>query len=192
MKLTTNIQKAINYAAIKHKGQVRIGDGSLPYIIHPIAVAWILNSWDASEDVIIAGLLHDTVEDCGVSLKELDKEFGEKIAIMVEDVSEEYSFKKYNKQSESWLVRKQKYLDHIKISSIESMTICVADKIHNLRSFKQYYENFGEKIFDTFYFPSDNKVWFFEEILQIVENNLESSIVEELKEAISQLKQVFN
>lgn len=62
MRLTSKIEKAINFAAQKHLGQIRKGDG-LPYIVHPFGVAWILSGYSTDEDVIVAGLLHDVLED---------------------------------------------------------------------------------------------------------------------------------
>ena len=63
MELTKKIQKAINLASKLHHGQIRKGDGELPYISHPFSVAWILNQYTDNEDIIVAGILHDILED---------------------------------------------------------------------------------------------------------------------------------
>lgn len=89
MKFTPKIFNALNRAAALHAGQKRKGDG-LPYIVHPCAVAFILSEHTGDEDTIIAGLLHDVLEDVpDFGGKKFKKEFGEKIFKIVKGVSEE-------------------------------------------------------------------------------------------------------
>ena len=68
--------------------QVRKGDGQPPYIVHPVTVALILSRYTSDEDTIIAGLLHDTLEDTLVTAEEIERAFGEKVRDMVLDVTE--------------------------------------------------------------------------------------------------------
>ena len=77
------VKKAIEFAKKAHEGQLRkTGE---PYIVHPLAVKKILEEWGMDEDTIIAGLLHDTVEDTSISLDEVRQEFGESVAFLVDD-----------------------------------------------------------------------------------------------------------
>jgi len=107
MIYTKKIQKAISFAINTHKKQFRKGK-DVPYIIHPFSVALILSRVTKSEDIICAGLLHDTIEDCdpeGLVTKEiLEKGFGPAVAEMVNDVTEQ-------NKTLSWAERKrrQKY-----------------------------------------------------------------------------------
>ena len=78
MKFTPIITKAINTAATLHDGQERKGDG-LPYIVHPFSVALILMEYSQDEDVIVAGLLHDTIEDTGYTREQMEEDFGERV-----------------------------------------------------------------------------------------------------------------
>src|SRR3989344_903181 len=120
------IDKAISFAVKAHKDQFRKTDPSLPYIYHPISVGFILLRAGFSDEVVIAGILHDVIEDCGVTAEKLESEFGEKVTFLVKSVSE-------NKE-DSWEKRKQDYSDKITRSSSEVKAISAADKIHNIYS----------------------------------------------------------
>lgn len=80
-----NVVKAYNFAKEKHNGQFRKGGD--PYIIHPVEVASILEKLDFNTDVIASALLHDTVEDCGVTIKDIETEFNKQIAEIVDSVT---------------------------------------------------------------------------------------------------------
>src|SRR5680860_1476994 len=110
MKLTPKIQKAISRASVLHLGQKRKGDGA-PYILHPYSVAFILSHYTNDEDIIVAGLLHDVLEDVdGYEKEDLQKEFGERVANMVSDVTEDISLKEDKGEKESWVERKTNIL----------------------------------------------------------------------------------
>jgi len=79
------LRRAYAYAADKHAGQTR--RSGEPYITHPLAVAEILTDLEMNDATLAAGLLHDVVEDCGVSRDELAKEFGDEIADLVDGVT---------------------------------------------------------------------------------------------------------
>ena len=87
MQLTSNIEKAMRKAAILHDGQRRKGEGKPPYIIHPFAVAVMLSEHTDDENTIIAGLLHDTIEDTGYSPEEMEKDFGISLASLLRDAA---------------------------------------------------------------------------------------------------------
>ena len=79
------IRKGYEYASKCHMGQLRMTKE--PYIIHPLNTAIILTSVYADTDTIIAGLLHDTIEDCGISEDDIEKSFGPVVAKLVYGVS---------------------------------------------------------------------------------------------------------
>src|SRR5438445_65563 len=111
MMYSNKLQKAINFAIKVHKGQTRKGKPDVPYVTHPLSVGIILSNAGAPEDIIIAGILHDTIEDCepyGSITKEIiTNEFGDQVAKMVNDVTEQ-------DKTLSWEIRKQKAFEHIK------------------------------------------------------------------------------
>ncbi len=81
------INKALQFASSAHSGQVRKYSGE-PYINHPIAVAKIVGSIPHDTNMIAAALLHDVVEDCGVSLRQIEQQFGTDIATLVENLTD--------------------------------------------------------------------------------------------------------
>lgn len=85
MKFTENIHKAIIFSERYHRPQKRKGSET-PYIVHPLSVALILARSGADEEVIISAILHDIVEDCGVSVSEIKEMFGEKVCSVVSEV----------------------------------------------------------------------------------------------------------
>ena len=85
---TYKIEQAIKAAAILHDGQLRKGNVPLPYITHLYAVAMILESYTEDEDTIVAGLLHDTLEDTDYTPEELEADFGKEVCEAVLAVTE--------------------------------------------------------------------------------------------------------
>ena len=125
--MANNFIRAVAFAAEKHRDQRRKDADASPYINHPIALANVLaNEGDiANEDVLIAALLHDTIEDTQTSEEELKKEFGGKIASIVIEVTDDKSLPKAE--------RKLQQIEHASHSSIEAKLVKLADKICNLR-----------------------------------------------------------
>ncbi|MFA7377621.1 MAG: HD domain-containing protein [Patescibacteria group bacterium] len=193
MKLTQKIQKAINIASKLHLGQIRKGEGDLPYISHPYSVACILSEYTNNEDIIVAGILHDVLEDVkGYYYADLAKEFGEEVAKIVKGVSEDKDPNIENDEKATWEKRKNKYLDNLKDESQESMMVCCADKIHNLRSMIEAYKQQGDKLWERFNSPADKKIWFYEEVLDILKGKINSKIVKALEHEISIIKELMN
>ncbi len=192
MKLSPKIQKAINLASRLHEGQVRKGDLHLPYISHPFAVAWILNSYTDDEDVIIAGLLHDVLEDVkNYYYGDLLKSFGERVAKIVKEVSEDKNPNEESDEVATWLERKNKYLIALENDCDEALLVCAADKIHNLQSMIEAYQVKGEALWDNFNAPKDKKLWLYEEILKILKQRLQNPIVAELEAVYAQAEKIL-
>ncbi|MED3562733.1 HD domain-containing protein, partial [Bacillus xiapuensis] len=81
------VENALQMAGKAHEGQYRkLTD--IPYIIHPVAVGMLLMKEGFAEDIVAAGILHDTVEDTDLTLEDIKQEFGEKIAEIVAGCSE--------------------------------------------------------------------------------------------------------
>lgn len=137
------LEKAIHFATEKHQGQIRKGTG-MPYIIHPISVMVILNKIKKSNNpelIAIACLLHDVVEDCGVTLEEIAAEFGHAVASLVEELTSD--------EKEIAAVGKKEYLAHkmLKMSSY-ALRIKLADRLDNVHDIEPHMFN---KIEETRY-----------------------------------------
>jgi len=184
---TPKIEKAIRKAAFLHRGQTRKDDERTPYVMHPFCVALILINYTDNEDVIAAGLLHDTVEDNhSYSLKELDRDFGVGVYRIVEEVT--LVFK--NKTRENWLERKKLYLRHLDQASIEGLMVCAADKLHDMRTTIFAYRRQGDKLWKKFRGTPQQKSWFYQEIYEILKKRLNNPIVDEYRRTLAAWKKI--
>lgn len=120
------IDEALEFAARAHEGQVRKGT-DIPYIAHPAAIGVMLARAECDDEVVAAGILHDTVEDTQVTLAELRERFGERVASIVEGCSEPDRWR-------SWEERKEHTLAYLPSAPREVRMVSLADKLHNARS----------------------------------------------------------
>jgi guanosine-3',5'-bis(diphosphate) 3'-pyrophosphohydrolase len=120
------VLKAVDFAATQHRFQKRKGADASPYINHPIAVARLLSDEGGvtDEDILAAARLHDTIEDTVTSADDLDREFGEKIRKLVEEVTDDKNLEKAE--------RKRRQVKHAKELSPGATLVKLADKISNV------------------------------------------------------------
>lgn len=128
---TSMIEKAYRLAKGAHEGQLR--KSGEPYIIHPLAVALILADLELDKETVVAGLLHDVVEDTSMTVEEISAEFGAEVAVLVDGVTKigqlPYSREKIEIQAEN--LRKM-FLAMAK--DIRVIMIKLADRLHNMRT----------------------------------------------------------
>lgn len=191
MKLTPKIQKAIVKATLLHGCQIRKGD-DLPYIVHPFSVAYILSGYTGDENVIIAGLLHDVLEEVkGYGFNSIKKDFGKKSAEIVQEVTEDQELKRKKGNRESWKRRKDHYIENLKICSQEALMVSAADKIHNLLSIMEAYKIQREKLWGRFNAGKKDSLWFYTEVLKIIKKRLRNEIVLELEKTYKEAQGIF-
>ena len=152
---TLNIHNAIIFATKAHDGQVRKGT-DIPYIVHPMEVMRILIENNCSETVVIAGLLHDTLEDTPIQAEDIVRHFGQTVYDLVKSESED--------KSKTWKERKQATIDHLANASKEVQQICCADKLLNIVSIYADKLTVGEKVFDRFNAPVGQIKWYYQEV----------------------------
>lgn len=136
------LKSALDWAAVWHQDQRRkyppgLPGSSVPYVSHVAGVAAILSRHGFAEEVVTAGVLHDVLEDCGVSHEELAQRFGAGVADLVRHVSEE-------DKSLPWEDRKRLYLEHFSKKPWPAQAITLADKIDNLQSICVCAKSFGD------------------------------------------------
>ena len=140
------LNKAVRFSTEVHRTQKRKGK-DVPYITHPLTVALILSRVTKDENIIIAGILHDTMEDCvpyGSITKEfIESEFNANIARMVNDLTEE-------DKTLPWMERKLAALKHIPHMSHDSLLVKSADVLHNLSELNDDIARDGESVFKKF------------------------------------------
>ena len=189
MMYSNKLQQAIKYAIDVHKGQTRKGKPNEPYITHPLSVGLILSRCSANDDVIIAGILHDTIEDCksdGSITKEIIAEkFGANVARMVDDVTEQ-------EKSLSWAERKRLALEHVKEMKKDSVMVKSADVLHNLRDQISDYEDMGNKMFERFNAPKSRQLERYQRLFVELEKAYpENPLLPELKEAVNRITELW-
>jgi (p)ppGpp synthase/HD superfamily hydrolase len=167
-----SIHNAIQFAAHKHEGQTRKGS-DIPYIVHPFEVMYILKENGCGKDVIIAGLLHDTLEDTDTTPKEIASNFGENILFLVRSETED--------KSKSWKERKQTTISHLYSASVETKLVCCADKLSNLRSMYADLKRIGEKLWERFNAPKELIRWYYEELLKPLAEISDTEMYDELQ-----------
>lgn len=150
MIYSKKIKDAIRFSIKTHEvyqKQKRKGK-DIAYITHPLTVGLILAHAGASEDVIIAGILHDTVEDSTeekkVTAHMLTERFGKHVTTLVLNVTEQ-------DMKLSWDERKKEALDHIAHFSNDALLVKSADIISNTSELIDDYDKDGEKVFDRFF-----------------------------------------
>ena len=129
------IKKAVAMAKKAHEGQFRkTGE---PYIVHPLAVKKILEEWGMDEDTIIAGILHDTVEDTDLHLDDIKQEFGESVAFLVDGVTKLSTARNGMRDIDTYLPETRDNFLRLMIAlgdDIRVLIIKLADRLHNLRT----------------------------------------------------------
>ena len=147
MRWTPRIEKAIKKAAVLHRAQTRRGSIDYPYITHLVSVATILAHYTSDEDILIAGLLHDTIEDTDYTFEQLEDDFGMRVRTIVDGVTEK---KGNNGERLPWMTRKKDYLETLKNAPEESLLVSAADKIHNLRSLIEEHRIMGNEFWPMY------------------------------------------
>jgi len=177
------IDLAIDFAALAHKGKDRKGT-DIPYISHPYGVGVILLQAGCEEEVVVAGILHDTVEDTPVTIDDIRELFGERVASIVWGCSEP-------DKSLPWEERKRHTLEYLKTAPLDVRMVTCADKLHNIRSMSAEYEIIGDKLWERFNRGKEAQEWYYRGIVESfcgLEKSPElSSIFEQLRTEVERL-----
>ena len=154
-------EQALRLAAVAHAGQVRRGSG-VPYVEHAFAVAWILDRAGFDEDTVVAGLLHDVVEDTPVTLEEIASRFGPGVAEMVGLCTERKTDEAGRKRP--WIDRKSEHLDSLASAPLEARAIILADKLHNLISIEIDLQE-GRPVWSDFHADRAHVLWYYDAMI---------------------------
>lgn len=165
--LTPRLMHAMNTAAIAHRDHARKGSG-IPYIAHLYAVMHLVSQVTDEEDVLIAALLHDTIEDVPerYSQEQLKADFGGHVAGIVRDLTKDPDLP-------SWQARSDAYLHHLEVeASPEAVLVSLADKYHNLASILDDHATLGEKLWERFNSGKEQQQWWYSSIGEVVRGRL--------------------
>lgn len=189
MHHTPQIKRALQFAARKHHGQMRRETEPLPYITHLFSVALLVAEDGAHDDVVTAALLHDTLEDTDTTREEIVMAFNERVAELVESVSE---LKKINGKELNWKERKAAYLATLEKADNDAVLIATADKVDNIESKLESFEKEGESLLKRWKQPPEEYLWYHGEVLRIAEMRLpDHSLTKRLAQVHAKEQEVF-
>jgi (p)ppGpp synthase/HD superfamily hydrolase len=175
-KIMKLIDKALQIASKAHEGQYR-KNTKIPYITHPVAVGMILMRAGYGDEIVAAGILHDTVEDTPLTLKEINDSFGGKIASIVEGCSEP-------DKSQSWEERKEHTIVFLKTAPEEIRAVSCADKLHNIKSIRSDFEVFGDAVWDRFNRGKAQQKWYYTSIIDSLGHESIFPLLEDLRREV--------
>ncbi|MGB8471138.1 MAG: HD domain-containing protein [Candidatus Sulfotelmatobacter sp.] len=183
-KLGPRFLRAFNFAAEKHAGQTRKASRT-PYIAHLMGVASLVLEFGGDEDMAIAALLHDVVEDCGGApmLKEIRRKFGSRVAKIVDGCTDSDTDPK-----PPWRERKETYIRHLKSADAETRLVSAADKLNNVRSILSDYREVEESIWDRFSGGREGTLWYYRALLEEFLRGQPSRLARELELAVRELE----
>ena len=165
------LTKAICFAAEKHEGQTRKGT-DIPYITHPMEVGAIAATLTDDEEIIAAAVLHDVVEDCGVTGGELTVLFGERVASLVAADSEDK--RESLPAADTWKIRKEETIAEIGKMNRDEKIIVLADKLSNVRAIYRDYAVLGDRLWEKFNCRDKNEQgWYYKSICDALREDFE-------------------
>ena len=189
--LTDRFDRALLYATHVHGGQVRKGT-STPYVAHLLAVAATVLEYGGDEDLAIAALLHDSVEDQGgaARLEDVRNRFGERVARIVEACSASLADTAKGEPKTDSEKRKKAYLAHLQKADKDILSVSLADKVHNARAILRDLTkpDIGQKIWSRFSVPKEKTLWYYRSLADIFCERLPGQLSNELREIVEALE----
>ncbi|MDQ1147656.1 (p)ppGpp synthase/HD superfamily hydrolase [Bacillus sp. SORGH_AS 510] len=173
------IEKALKTAAKAHEKQYRKGT-DIPYVTHPIAVGMILIKAGYSDELVAAGILHDTVEDTDLSLQDIEQLFGKSIADIVEGCSEP-------DKSLTWEERKADTIEYLKTAPEKIRVVACADKLHNIQSIASDIEQFGDQVWEKFNRGKEKQKWYYTSVIESLDYQSSFPLLDKLKVSVKRL-----
>ncbi len=184
IKLGPRFLRAFDFAAEKHAGQTRKAS-AIPYIAHLMGVASLVLEAGGDEDLAIAALLHDVVEDCGGApmLREVRRRFGGRVAKVVDGCTDADTDPK-----PPWRERKEKYLRRLASEDADTRLVSAADKLNNVRSILSDYREVGEFVWARFKGGREGTLWYYRSLRDEFLRHAPNRITRDLELAVNELE----
>ena len=176
------ISRAVAYAALAHLTQKRKGTDH-PYIYHPLKTMEYLVQMNVGEDLIVAGVLHDVLEDTAVTYEELIAEFGERVAQLVKSHSED--------KSKSWKERKMHTIDLCANAPLDVRLLIMADTMANLYDTCRDVQEFGDELWKRFKTTKYKQSWYYYSKVLALEDGIAEKYPAQYKELCIMYYKVF-
>jgi (p)ppGpp synthase/HD superfamily hydrolase len=187
--LGTRFEDALVYATRLHARQKKKGT-DVPYIAHLLGVASIVLTAGGDEDMAIAALLHDAVEDQGGQplLAQLEQKFGKRVADIVDACTDSYTLP--GERKPEWRTRKDQYLQKITEESADARLVSAADKVHNARQILSDYREHGDQVWLRFTAGRQGQLWYYRELVKAFRAAGGNSLVDELDRVVTELERL--
>jgi (p)ppGpp synthase/HD superfamily hydrolase len=184
INLGSRFIRAFQFAAEKHAEQTRKAS-TIPYLAHLMGVASLVLEAGGDEDLAIAALLHDVVEDCGGApmLGEVRRQFGARVAEVVDGCTDADAYPK-----PPWRERKEKYLRHLETADADTRLVSAADKLNNVRSILADYRELGESLWSRFNGGREGTLWYYRALLEEFLEGKPNRVIRELGLAVQELE----
>ena len=181
--MTDSLTAAIAFAARAHEGQTcRSTDA--PRIVHPMEVAVIASTMTTDHEILAAAMLHDVMESCGVTEETLKATFGDRIARLVRQMSDE----KGPDAEESWQKRKLFSVNRLRAASNDQLILTLADKLSTLRSIRRDQTVYGPDLWQHFNQRSASMHhWYFSSVLEFLSELSDTDAYREYKDLMQQI-----
>lgn len=175
---------ALELATIAHQHQHRKGK-PVPYIVHPVHVAILLLQYGFSEEVVLAGVLHDVVEDTEMGIAPIRAQLGERVAELVLQMTDApYR----ERQQLTWEAQRERVLAHLRHGDPDVVAIKVADLLHNVATLRLALEEEGSAVWERFTRGPALTIDFHRKILAVAEQTLGNHpMVAELRDTIERV-----
>jgi (p)ppGpp synthase/HD superfamily hydrolase len=176
--------EALRYAAALHAKQIRKRT-ERPYIGHLLGVTSIVIEYGGDEEMAIAALLHDAVEDQGglPRLREIRRKFGRRVAHIVDGCTDSYTEPK-----PAWLERKRAYVARVANESADVRLVSAADKLSNARETLHDVRVHGEIVYERFAAKKGGTLWYYRELVRVFRQAGSNPLVEELDRVVTELE----
>ena len=162
------VSEAIAFSTMAHDG-MRRRKSSVPYILHPMEAGVIIGTITDKQEVIAAGILHDVVEDAGISIEEIGEKFGARVMELV--ASETENKREELPPEDTWRIRKEETLERLRTANdIDVMILWIGDKLSNIRAIYRDYLIEGNAVWNKFHQSDVNvQAWYYRSILKYTE-----------------------
>ncbi len=181
--------EALLLAHSLHRHDIRKGTGK-PYISHLLGVCSLVVDYGGDEEMAIAALLHDAVEDHGgrPMLEEIRRRFGARVAHIVDGCTDSYVLDAT--QKEPWRQRKEMYLARLPHEDADVRMVSAADKLYNCRTILRDLRREGITAMDRFNGGRKDTVWYYDELVRAFRAAGTNDLVEALALSVDEMKQV--
>jgi len=182
--LNEKFEQALQFACEVHRHQKRKGT-EVPYVTHLMTVSALVGEHGGDEEQMTAALLHDAMEDQGVTYRQIEQRFGKRVAEIVEACTDSIEQPK-----PPWRQRKERYLAHLVQASADAKLVSVADKVHNARSILTDLRIHGPAVWDRFTADRESILWYYQSLIKAFRQNWQHPLIDELERSVREIERL--